>query len=119
MEPCVFIQIEENPNCAAVDGQVYQPRTPPRTVTHVRVARNGTEEWCDITGLDTGGTPTPATAHIIDDSGDGRCYLVIGGAWGLRLKHSSFPRSWDLKDPTQWGESYLLLPADGADLRFK
>jgi hypothetical protein len=48
-------------------------------------------------------------ACIVDDSGDGSCYLVFGGAWGLRLKHES----------GTWGVPYMLLPGDGADLRFK
>jgi hypothetical protein len=45
---------------------------------------------------------------LIDDSGDGACYLVVGGAWGLRFRSGG----------TQWGEPCLLLAADDADLQF-
>ena len=38
------------------------------------------------------------------------CYLVVGGAWGLRLQ--------DAISGEQWGEPYLLMAADGGDLRF-
>lgn len=106
----VFIQIEENPNCAAWDGQVFQPRTPPREITHVRSERAGTAIWCRITGLEQGGQPCPAMACLVDDSGDGACYLIFGGDWGLRLTDES---------EVSWGEPYMLLPAHGADLRFK
>jgi hypothetical protein len=105
----VLIQIDENPNCAAWDGQVFQPRTPPREIDNVRSERDGTTVWCEITGLDDSGAVCPAMACIVDDSGDGSCYLVFGGEWGLRLKHES----------STWGVPYMLLPGDGADLRFK
>jgi len=40
----ILIQIPENPNCGAVDGLVFQGRTPPRVVTHVRQDRGGKPE---------------------------------------------------------------------------
>jgi hypothetical protein len=43
-------------------------------------------------------------------------HLVFGGAWGLRLKTGG--PDWNLDDPDQWGEAYLLLGGDGSDLRF-
>jgi hypothetical protein len=55
-------------------------------------------------------------ACLIEDSGDGACHLVFGGAWGLRLKTGG--PDWNLDDPDQWGETYLLLGGDGSDLRF-
>ena len=39
----VFIQIPENPNCEAVDGQVFQCQSAARVVTHVRRDRDGGE----------------------------------------------------------------------------
>jgi hypothetical protein len=106
----VLIQIEENPNCAAWDGQVFQPRTSPREVSHVRVQRNGNPVWCEITGVEEGEQDCPAMACLVDDSGDGACFLVFGGSWGLRLKDESKGEA--------WGEPYMLLPANGTDLRF-
>jgi hypothetical protein len=113
----VLVQIPENPNCQAVDGQIFQCRTAGRTVTHVRSGRGG-EEWCSITGLDETGNPCPATACIIEDSGEGLCYLVTGGEWGLRMKPASDRGPWSTADDGQWGEPFLLLGGDGADLQF-
>jgi hypothetical protein len=112
----VYIQIDENPNCPSWEGQIFQPLEPPRPVTHVRREREGTPRWCEVTGLDEGSAPTPAMACVIEDSGEGRCWLVFGGAWGLRLRESG--DAWDLSDPRQWGEAFLLLGGDTADLRF-
>ena len=102
----VFIQVPENPNCAALDGQVFQCRTPPRPVTQVRIEHDGRHDWCDITGIDETGDPCPATACLIEDSGEGTCYLVIGGAWGVRLKRASVVAAWSLADDEQWGECF-------------
>lgn len=104
----MFIQIDENPNCEAVAGLVFQPRSEPRPVTRVLRERNGREIWCDLTGLDAGGQPCPAMACLIDDSGEGGCQLVFGGQWGLRLKDEA----------GEWGEPYLMLAGDGTDLEF-
>lgn len=106
----VLIQIDENPNCIAWDSQVFQPRTPPRRVNQVRVERGGDPVWCEITGLDEGEQRCHAMACMVDDSGDGACFLIFGGSWGLQLSDAS-------KGDT-WGVPYLLLPANGADLQF-
>jgi hypothetical protein len=90
-------------------GQVFQPRTTPREVTHVRIDRGGEERWFEVAGLDEGSRPCPALAYPIDDSGDGACYLVTGGSWGLQFRDGE----------EKFGEPYLLLPRDGRDLRFR
>ena len=81
----VYVQIPENPNCREMDGQVFQCRTAARIVTQVRMGDDGSDEWCAITGIDEAGHPCAATACIIEDSGEGECYLVVGGGWGLRF----------------------------------
>ena len=101
----VLIRVEPNPNCEGVDGLVFQPRTPPRTIVQVRMEQG----WSDIEGLDEGGQPCPAMACMIDDSGDGAAYLVFGGDWGLRLRNNA----------GVLGAAYLVLPANGDDLRFE
>lgn len=108
MEPPLFIQIDENPNCAAMDGLVFQPKAPAREVKRVQVSHNGVTEWCDVTGVTDAGIPCPALASPIDDSGDGACYLVSGGAWGLRLT----------SETGAFGEPYLISAGNGADLEF-
>ncbi len=121
----VLLQIPENPNCDAMDAQVFQCRSAAREVTHILCERPGGMEWCAVTGLDEGGTPCPATACLVEDSGDGACYLVIGGEWGLRLRISHLAATpgesvteWDVANATQWGVPYFLLSGDGATLRF-
>src|SRR5579862_52776 len=106
----VFIQIDDNPNCAAMDGQVFQPRSEPRAVAGIRVWRGGEERWCAIAGVGPDAETSAASAYLVDDSGDGACYLVTGGAWGLRLR--------DNATGEEWGEPYLLMAAYGGDLRF-
>ncbi|SPE40160.1 conserved hypothetical protein [Candidatus Sulfopaludibacter sp. SbA3] len=106
----IFIQIDENPNCPAMDGQVFQPRTPGQVVREIRMQRGDEAHWCAVTGIDGGWRECDALAYLVDDSGDGACYLVVGGAWGLRFRAA--------KDATEWGEPYLLMAADGGDLRF-
>jgi len=69
--------------------------------------------------LEPGVQPSPAMARKVDDSGEGTCYLVYGGRWGLRLKDPRCQDPWSLDDPHQWGEAFLLLSADGADVRFQ
>jgi hypothetical protein len=110
-ESPVLIQIDENPNCDPWDGQVFQPRTQPKPIIQVRCERDGNTVWCDITGLDDGEQLRPAMACIVDDSGDGACYLIFGGDWGLRLEDGS--------NGAKWGVPFMLLPNDGSDLRFQ
>jgi hypothetical protein len=57
-------------------------------------------------------------AGLVQDSGDGSCYLVFGDEWGLRLREEDAPGLWDLQNPGQWGLPFLLLPDNGSDLRF-
>ncbi len=114
----VFIQVDPNPNCDALDGMLFQPRTPSRAISQLRFERNGEAVWCDVTGVDEGAHWSPVLACLIDDSGDGSCYLVYGGGWGIRLRDAANPEAWDLAAPAQWGASYLLLGGDGSDLRF-
>jgi hypothetical protein len=106
--PPIYILIEDNPNCAALDGLVFQPKAPPRQVKRVRVARDGASVWCEIAAVSEGWMTEPATASPIDDSGDGACYLISGGAWGLKLT----------SETGEFGEPYLLLGYDGKDIEF-
>ena len=114
----VYVQIPENPNCRTMDGQVFQCRSAARIVTQVRLGDGGNDEWCAVTGIDESGNTCAATACIIEDSGEGECYLVVGGGWGLRFKRSA-TAAWALEDTEQWGEPFLILGGDGADLRFE
>ena len=116
----MFLRFEENPNIGFVDDRVFQERSLSQPVTHILRIRSGIERWCPVTGLEPEMSACPAWARRVEDSGEGMCYLVFGGRWGLRLAEPGEDSSvlWSLADPRQWGEPFLLLPADGSDLRF-
>jgi len=114
----MFLRFEENPNCGFVDDRVFTERTEPRAVGAVLRKHGGKENWCPIVALDEKGRPFPARARKVEDSGEGICYLVYGGLWGLRLKDPDCRDPWSIEDPHQWGEAFLLLPSDGADVQF-
>jgi hypothetical protein len=114
----VLVQISENPNCEALDAQVFQCQSAARVVTHLLTNHQGMTDWCPITGLDEDGVPCDATACLIEDSGEGACYLVVGGEWGLRAKPPESPDAWDVNNPSQWGIPFLVLGGGGEDLRF-
>lgn len=126
----MFLRFEENPNTGFVDDRVFSEQSDSRVVTHVLRQRNGKDIWCPVTGLDGKGQPIPAKACKVQDSGEGTCYLVYGGSWGLRLREPTELRMapvadsrpgamlWSLEDPNQWAEPFLLLPPTGADLKF-
>ena len=114
----MYVSVDENPNCELPDPRVFQERSEPLPVTYVLRRRMDKEVWCPIVAFGENGIPGTAMARKVDDSGEGTCYLVYGGRWGLRLKDPACQGPWNLQDPHQWGEAFLLLPADGSDLRF-
>jgi hypothetical protein len=114
----VLLQIPENPNCDAMDAQVFQCRSASRPVGELLCERAGALEWCPVSGIDEGGVVCPATACLVEDSGDGACFLVVGGEWGLRLRPANSPAAWNLADPAQWGVPYFLIAGDGSSVRF-
>ena len=115
----MFLSTDDNLNCGLMEPRVFQERSNPRPVTHVLRRRGDQDVWCAIVALEPGVQPSPAMARKVDDSGEGTCYLVYGGRWGLRLKDPRCQDPWSLDDPHQWGEAFLLLSADGADVRFQ
>lgn len=114
----MYLTVDENLNCESIEGRVFNERTAPRPVSHVLRARSGQDVWCALTGLDAQGQACPALARKVDDSGEGTCTLVYGGAWGLRLKDPICKDPWSIDDPHQWGEPFLLLGGDAEDVRF-
>ena len=84
----------------------------PRPVTQVMApGPDGADLWCDVTGWENN-APCPALAAAAEDSGEGVILLIYGGADGLRLRPAASPTPWRLSDPTQWGESCLMLGQD-------
>jgi hypothetical protein len=114
----MYLRFEDNPNCGWVDDRVFNTQTDPQAVTQVLRRRDGVDLWCPVTGVEADGRFVPAYARKVDDSGEGTCWLVFGGLWGVRLRIPDCSHGWSLQDNGhQWGEGFLLLPATGDDLR--
>ena len=96
--------IDPNPNCPEGCDQRFFATSAPRSVRLVQYSSGGDDSAaCEVSGWTSrgGGTPGPAYAVLVEDSGAGVATLVYGGDWGLRLT----PR--DGRPP--FGEPYLLL----------
>ncbi|HEV8701537.1 MAG TPA: hypothetical protein VGV60_09740 [Candidatus Polarisedimenticolia bacterium] len=103
----VSVFIEPNPNCPEGCSQRFQATSESRVVTSIQYSPGGDETiLCDVAGWSSekNGTPCPARAVRVEDSGAGVATLVYGGNWGLRLS----PRD----GRTPFGEPYLLLDVD-------
>lgn len=106
----IVVEIPENPNCAPVDLRVFHDVKPPVQISRVRLERvPGQPEWCDVTGWTLAHAPCPVWARPVDDSGDGVALLILGGDAGLRLRPVGSAGPWQLGDPRQWGEPFLLV----------
>ena len=113
----LVIEILPNPNCEAVDMRVFHDLEPPRAVQQVRLERDGGQaKWYDVVGWTLTGTPGPAQAQKVDDSGEGVAILIHGQDAGLRFRPSGSSTHWSVHDPAQWGEPFLLT-TDASDLR--
>lgn len=90
---------------------VFSALAEPRVVRLVRLYHEDQMgALYDVTGWTTGGEPTPALGVAVEDSGQARAYLIYGGDAGLRVRRSKEANSpWELKDPSQWGESHMVL----------
>jgi hypothetical protein len=117
----MFLEIDSNSNFEGSYFLRFKELGPPRRISHVksydRVSRG---EWCVVTGwCDEPDHPScPAYAQRVEDSGAGSAFLVFGGNYGIRLKLESQEKDWNLQDPHQWGEGYLLI-GEERDLRYQ
>ena len=115
----VVIEIPPNPNCEPVDMRIFNDVEAPGRVRELYVAPSGgSPAWHEVTGWTAEGTPCPAFARRVDDSGEGLATLVYGGSGGLRFRPSGSRRPWALDDSQQWGLPFLLT-ADTQDLRYE
>ena len=110
------IEIEPNPNCDPTDYHVYLETSGWRTISQMRLEKNGKEIVCYVCGVDPGGKFIPAKVCQVADSGGGTVFLVYGGKWGLRFKPEDYAHEpWDFSNTRQWGEPYKYY-GDEADL---
>jgi hypothetical protein len=112
------IEVEANESFPSSANMVFKNLTDPVFVSRVRIFDGAPEGTMHVvTGWSSagGGTPVPAFAAQVEDSGAGAAFIVYGGDWGIRLRPESSASEWSLTDPDQWGETHLLL-ADAEDL---
>ncbi len=118
--PCMFLEVENNPNFEGSYFLRFKELGPPRLLTHVKsYERMSRGEWCEVTGCcDDPDQPfCPAYAQKVEDSGAGLTFIIFGGNWGIRLKSDGSIGEWSLYDVEQWGEGYLSI-GEERDLRF-
>ena len=114
----IVIEIPPNPNCDPVEMRVFHDIAPARAILRVCLERaSGQPAWYDVTGWTARGTPAPALAQKIDDSGEGTAFLIYGGDAGLRLRPANSRESWQLDHQDQWGEPFLIM-IDINELKF-
>jgi|SRR5579863_9163114 len=114
----ILDEIEENPNCAPSDMKRFRIVGSPRPVRQVRLYdRNPEGEIYWVTGWrsDQSDPACLAQGVPVEDSGEGTVYLLFGGSWGLRFRPIIPDEPWNIQNPRQWGEPYLLL-GDPQDL---
>ena len=106
----ILLDIPPNPNCDATE-RVFHDVEAPRAIARMRLEREGAPAaWYDVTGWTAAGAPCPALAQKIDDSGEGVAFLIYGGDAGLRFRPADAREPWDLSNPHQWGEPFIITP---------
>lgn len=116
----LMLEVEDNANCDGVPQLIFNTMGEPRQVTEVIAGDFGQEPsphrvtgWCS----QGDGSPCPAYAVRIEESGAGEAVLVYGGDWGLRFMPLTVEEEWSLDSPNQWGENFLSLD-DESQVRF-
>ena len=107
----MFIDVEEGENCSYSLQLVFSALDRPQGVRQVRLYHESdTGVLYDVVAWDNAdNAPSAALGAAVEDSGEGRAYLVYGGSGGLRFRPASISAAWDLAALDQWGRSHLLL----------
>ena len=113
------VEVEPSDNCPMSANLVFKNLNDPVRVIAVRLY-DGLPEGTDfaLTGWssENGGTPCPAFAVRVEDSGSGGAVLVYGGDLGIRLRPASSDADWSIEAEDQWGETHLVI-ADLSDVQ--
>ena len=108
MVESIFLDVEAGDNCPYSMQLMFSGLEPARPVRQVRLyLKAGAGELHDVTGWSSDG-PVPAVSIVVEDSGQARAFLIMGGEGGLRFRPTS-QSEWDIAAVGQWGESHLLL----------
>lgn len=108
----IYLEVDENDNCDYMPLQLYEATAEPTPIHRVRLFEPGRPHGVyEVTGWqsDDGGSPTPAMYAPVSDSGQAEVHLIFGGDWGVRFRPAGSNADWDLEDPDQWGEPYVML----------
>ena len=116
----LMLEVEDNANCDGVPQLIFNTMAESRPVAEVITGPFGEATsfhkvtgWCS----ENNGSPCPAYAVKIQESGAGEALLIYGGDWGLRFMRSDLKEDWDIASPNQWGENFLSLD-DESQVRF-
>ncbi|MBI2964694.1 MAG: hypothetical protein HYY34_00660 [Chloroflexi bacterium] len=113
----IYVEVEENPNCAYSPLQTFQTLEPPKTATALVVPEvSGGRGAHAVVGWGSarGGSACPVTYARVTDSGAGSSLLISGGDFGIRLKPLGDRTPWKIGAAGQWGEPYMLTDAAAA-----
>src|SRR5258708_6010849 len=91
------IEVEANESCPTTANMVFKTLTERFPVARVRIFDGAPEgPMLHVTGWSSagGGTPAPAYAAQVEDSGAGAAFVVYGGDWGIRLGPESSSSDW-------------------------
>lgn len=114
----IYLEIEENDNCDYMPMQIYEAMADPVPVIQLRLFESDKPHGLyAVTGWSSegNGSSTPAMYLPVADSGQAVVHLVRGDDWGIRLKPAGSKEDWDINNPDQWGEPFLIL-TDKADV---
>lgn len=110
-----MLEVEDNANCDGVPQLMFNTMAESRLVAEVLTGDFGKEAvFHKVTGWssENDGSPCPAYAVKIQESGSGEALLIYGGDWGLRLMPADLDEAWDLASDNQWGENFLSLDGE-------
>jgi len=109
------VDVESNDNTPMMAQQVYKNIGVPFPVSHVRIYEGEPGgQLCAVCGWSSTSDGPEVRAHAvqIEDSSEGRAFLVYGGDWGVRLRPADADAPWSTDDVDQWGETHLVMASE-------
>ena len=117
MPESIYIEVDDNANCEYMPLMLYEAHAGAVPVSQVVLDEPGRPPGIyQVTGWSSegDGAPCPAMYAPVSDSGQAVVHLVFGGDWGIRMKPAESTTDWDINNPDQFGEPYLMLMDESA-----
>ncbi len=117
MPESIYIEVEDNDNCEYMPLMLYEAHADAVPVSRIVLDEPGRPPGVyQVTGWSSegNGSPCPAMYAPVSDSGQAQVHLVFGGDWGIRMKPEESTVEWDIGDPEQFGEPYIMLMDESA-----